>query len=176
MTAGSYGRNFGFRRSDENVLVAEGRFKTPATGAALLIGTAVQVNPASAGYLKVCAANAALVPGFAGVLTQEEAHLPSIYDAQMTDSFDLGVAKLGKLSVINTGAGVKVWLKNTAGQTRVDGRVIAAVTIVTLTGLVVGSQLGWDGTYWTRVTGAVTEPWFTVTEVTSSGVEAVALK
>jgi hypothetical protein len=176
MTASSYGRNFGFRRSDENVLVAEGRFKAPASGTALLIGTAVQVDPASAGHLKACAANAALIPGYAGVLTQEEAHLPSIYDPQMADSFDLGVAKLGKLSVINTGAGVKVWLKNTAAQTRVDGRVIAAVTIVTLTGLAVGSQLGWDGTYWTKVTGAVTEPWFTVTAVASDGVEAVLLK
>jgi hypothetical protein len=176
MTVGSYGRNFGFRRSDENVLVAEGRFKTPASGSALLMGTAVQIDAASTGYVKACSSNAALVPGFAGVLTQEEGHLPSIYDPQVLDSFTLGVCKLGKLAVINTGAGVKVWLKNTAAQTRVDGRIIAAVTIVTLTGVAVGDRLGWNGTTWAKVTGPLTEAWMTVTEVSTSGVEAVFLK
>ncbi len=108
--ASEYGLNFGFRRSDESVRVSEGRFKTPATGAALLIGTAVQIDPANEGYLKPCAANAALVPGVAGILVQEEAHFGSIYgqDVSLYDSFNLGTAKLNQLSVVSTGRRMKV--------------------------------------------------------------------
>jgi hypothetical protein len=175
--ASDYGLNFGFRVSDETRRNAEGRFKTPATGAALLMGTAVQVDPASEGFMKACAANAAIVPGFAGILLQEEGHLPSIYDPQVTDSASLGVAKKNVYSVITTGAGVKVWLKNTEAQTREDGRTVAAVTIATLTGVAVGDQLGWDGTTWAKVTGAVTEAWMTVTAIDGTTyAEGVLLK
>jgi hypothetical protein len=168
MAASVYGRNFGFRRSDETLRVTEGRFKTPATGAQLLLGTAVQIDPANPGYLRACDANATLVPGFAGILTQDEFHLPSIYQPQVIDSYYLGVAKLNRLSVINTGDGVKVWFQNTAAQTRPDGRVIAAVTLITTSGLVVGDQFGWDGTKWAEVNGTtITNAWFTTTSVTT---------
>jgi hypothetical protein len=168
--ASDYGNNFGFRRSDESVIVREGRFKTPTTPA-LQMGTAVQIDAASDGYLKACAANAALVPGFAGLLTQEEAHVRSLFDAAVIDSYFLGVAKVNALSVINTGGGVKVWLKNTAEKTEPDGQVHAAVTMVDLsTGTpAVGDELGWDGSKWLKTNGStVTNGWMTITAISGT--------
>ena len=177
--ASDYGLNFGFRRSDESVRVSEGRFKTPATGAALLIGTAVQIDPANKGYMKVCASAAPIVPGVAGLLVQEEVHIGSIYgqSVEFYDSTNLGVAKLNQLSVITTGAGTKVWFKNTVGSTRADGRVSPTVTIVTLTGVALGDSLGWNGTTWVKVTDLSTA-WMTVTDVNVSAgyVEGVLTK
>lgn len=179
--ASDYGLNFGFRRSDESVRVSEGRFKTPATGSALLIGTAVQVDPASAGYLKACAAAAPLVPGFAGILLQEEVHFGSIYgqDVDLYDSYNLGTAKLNTLSVITTGAGTKVWMKNTTGATRADGRVVPTVTVwdTTTNAPAVGDALGWTGTLWAKTATAAAQ-WMTITSIsTATGyVEGVLLK
>lgn len=179
--ASDYGLNFGFRRSDESVRTSEGRFKTPTTGAALLIGTAVQIDPATPGYLKVCAAAAPIVPGVAGVLVQEESHWGSIYGQEVSlyDSFNLGVAKLNQLSVITTGAGTKVWFRNGVGSTRADGRVIPAVTIWdTATNTpAVGDSLGWDGTKWAKTATAAAQ-WMTITylNTTSGLVEAVFTK
>lgn len=176
--ASDYGRNFGFRRSDESVRsVAEGRFKTPASGSALLNGTAVEIDAASAGYLKACASADPLVPGFSGLLVQEEIHLPSIYGVQNLDSYDLGTCKKDRLSVITSGAGTKVWFQNTGAETRADGRSISAVTIWVTTGVVVGNYLGWNGTAWAKTTTAA-EQWMVVTEVSTSAgyVEAVLIK
>lgn len=177
--ASDYGLNFGFRRSDESVRVSEGRFKTPATGAALLIGTAVQIDPAKPGYLIACAANAPIVPGVAGLLVQEEIMVGSIYgqDTSLYDSFNLGIAKPDRLSVVSTGAGTKVWFKNGTAQTRVDGRAISAVTICDLTGAGLGDTLGWDGTKWVKTTTAAAA-WMTVTAISipNGYVEGVLLK
>lgn len=177
--ASEYGLNFGFRRSDESYRSSEGRFRTPATGSPLLIGTAVQVDPANAGYMKACAASAPIVPGYAGLLVQEEAHIGSFYDMNTAnyDSFNFGIAKKNQLSVITTGAGVKVWFKNTTAQTRVDGRSVSGVTIWTTTGVALGDSLGWNGTSWAKVTD-LTLAWMTVTAVnTSTGyVEGVLTK
>ncbi len=176
--ASEYGLNFGFRRSDESVRVSEGRFRTPATGAQLLIGTAVAIDPANPGYMKACAANDALVPGVAGLLVQEEVHIGSTYSVMPTslDSFSYGLAKKNQLSVITTGAGTKVWFKNSAAQNRVDGRSVAGVTIVDLSGANLGDTLGWDGTKWVKVTGAAA--WMTITSINTSTnyVEGVLLK
>lgn len=175
--ASDYGLNFGFRRSDETVRVSEGRFKTPASGAALLLGTAVQIDPATPGYLKACAANAPLVTGFSGLLVQEEIHLPSIYDVQVRDSFTLGVAKKDRLSVITSGPGTKVWFKNGGSSTRADGRAISAVSIWTPGTTAVGDYLGWTGTAWAVTTTAV-QQWMVVTNVNLAAgyVEAVLIK
>jgi hypothetical protein len=177
--ASDYGLNFGFRRSDESYRSSEGRFKTPATGSALLIGTAVQIDPAAPGFVKACAASAPIVPGVAGLLVQEESHWGSIYGQPVStyDSYNLGVAKLNQLSVISTGAGVKVWFKNTTGATRVDGRITPTVNIWTTTGVALGDSLGWNGTTWAKVTD-LTTAWMTVTAVnTAAGyVEGVLLK
>jgi hypothetical protein len=144
--ASDYGLNFGFRRSDESVRLSEGRFKTPATGANLLLGTAVEIDPANPGYLKAAPAGAGIRPGTCGLLVQEEAWNRSIYEAQQVDSFLLGIAKKNTLSVVTTGAGTKVWLKNTGLQNRADGRTIAAVTMFDPTSVAVGRGLAWDGT------------------------------
>lgn len=175
--ASDYGLNFGFRRSDETVRVSEGRFKTPVGGSALMLGTAVQVDPATPGYMKVCAANAPLVTGFSGLLVQEEIQFRGLYELDILDSFGLGVAKKDRLSVITSGPGTKVWLKNGASQTRVDGRSISAVNIWVTTGVGLGDYLGWNGTAWAKTTTAV-EQWMVVTNVnTSAGyVEAVLTK
>jgi hypothetical protein len=177
----NYGLNFGFLRSDESSRsAAEGRFKTPA-GSALRLGTMVEIDPATPGYLKASASNAAAVTGFSGLLLQELEFDRSIYesDASMLDSFQMGVAKPNRLAVITSGAGTKVWLKNTAGVTRADGRVISAVTVVgSPATLVVGDTLGWDGSKWVKNDATVTEKVMKVTSVTASKllVEAVLIK
>lgn len=150
-----YGLNFGFRRSDESSRsAAEGRYKTPV-GSALLLGTMVEVNPSSAGYLKQSGANAKLVTGFSGLLLQELEWDRSIYEssADVVDSYMKGVAKPDRLAVITSGPGTKVWFKNTAQVNRADGRVVSARTLVTLTSLAVGDSLGWDGSKWVKVDG-----------------------
>ena len=175
--ASDYGRNFGFRRSDETVRVSEGRFKTPATGSALLLGTAVSIDPATPGYLKACAANDPLVTGYSGLLLREEIHLPSIYQSSILDSYDIGVAKKDRLSVVTSGPGTKVWFQNTSSQTRADGRSIAGVSIVVTASTAVGDFLGWNGTAWAKTVTAV-QQWMVVTAInaTTGYVEAVLIK
>jgi len=151
--ASDYGLNFGFRRSDESVRVSEGRLKTPATGAALLLGTAVELDPSNVGYLRAAAADAKARTGICGLLVQEEIWDRSFYEQQSVDSFVLGVAKKNRLSVITNGAGTKIWLKNTAQQDRADGRSIAAVTMFATGSVAVGAKLGWDGSKWVFVDG-----------------------
>lgn len=150
--ASDYGLNFGFRRSDESVAVREGRYKTPATGSALLLGTVVTIDNSNPGYLKQAGASAPVLPGVTGILVQEEIWDRSIYDAQRVDSFGLGIAKPNRLAAIWTGAGVKFWLKNTGASDRADGRHINAVTLFTATSVAAGHGLAWDGTYWVNVT------------------------
>jgi hypothetical protein len=171
-----YGQNFGFLRSDESSRsAAEGRFKTPV-GSALLLGTMVEIDPASPGYLKASAASADVITGYRGLLLQELDFDRSIYesDAASIDTLQKGVAKPNRLAVITSGAGTKVWFRNTAGATRADGRVIAARTMATLTSVVVGDTLGWDGSKWVEDT---TNPVMKVTAIDSAKgrVEAVLL-
>lgn len=166
--ASDYGRNFGFRRSDESYRSAEGRYSTPAGGSALLLGTAVCINDAAPGYLKVAPSNTALVTGVSGILVQEEIWDRSIYGPELVDSYTSGVALQNRLSVITSGQGVKFWLRNTASETRADGRVIAAVTMYTAGGLAVGETIGWDGTKWVEVAGGVTNAWATVLSINST--------
>lgn len=174
--ASDYGLNFGFRRSDESMSVREGRQKTPATGNALLLGTAVEFDPAKPGFLKQSAADAAPATGLYGLLVQEESHLGSVFEASPFlghDSYDLGLAKLDQLSTIWSGAGVKVWYRNTDAYSR-GGRAKAAVEMVTETGLVIGDKLGWDGAKWVKVDGAtIHNEWMRVALVSPDYVEAV---
>lgn len=154
-----YGLNFGFRRSDESSRsAAEGRYKTPV-GSALALGTAVEIDPANDGRLKQSAANPEWSTGFSGLLLQELDFERSIYESgpDALDSSQKGVAKANRLAVITSGPGTKVWFKNTPGQTRADGRVIAARTLVdNPAGLAVGDHLGWDGAKWAKVADATT--------------------
>ncbi len=169
--ASDYGLNFGFRRSDESMSRHEGRFKTPA-GITWRLGTAVEIDPATPGYLKRSAADAVPLPGIHGLLVQEESHLRSIYNSEGWDSFDLGIAKPEQLSVVWFGAGTKVWFRNTAGSTRIDGRVIPSVAMVVMTGIAVGDALTWNGTAWAKDADA-SAAWMRVTATSTDYVEAV---
>jgi hypothetical protein len=177
-----YGLNFGFLRSDESSRsAAEGRFKTPAASN-LRLGTMVEIDPATPGYLKTSAANAAPVTGYSGLLLQELEWDRSIYEseASLVDSYMKGVAKNNRLAVITSGAGTKVWLRNTAQVDRADGRTVAAVTMVTNpAALVVGDELAWNATVWAKTNGTtLTEAVMRVTAVHASKllVEAVLIK
>lgn len=165
--ASDYGLNFGFRRSDESMATREGRYKTPATGTALRMGTAVEIDGATPGYMKQSAANAAPVTGLRGLLVQEESHIFGVFDVLGHDSYDLGVAKLDQLSVIWAGVGTKVWFKNTPAYSR-GARSKPAVTMVDLTGVAVGDSLGWDGAKWVKADGTTVPKWLTVTVVSGT--------
>lgn len=164
--ASDYGLNFGFRRSDETVRVSDGRLKTPATGT-FRIGSLVQYDPATPGYLKAAAANAVGEGATVGLLIQEDAWDRSIYVTKHLDSYSLGVALNNRNAVITSGAGTKVWLKNTAGATRADGRVVTAVTMVDLTGVNVLDYLTWDGSKFIKGTG-LADSMLRVTEVNTA--------
>lgn len=173
--ASDYGLNFGFRRSDESSLVREGRLKTPLTGT-FLLGTLVEFDPASVGYLKQSGASSVGEGATVGLLVQEEIWDRSIYETSHLDSFSLGRAYNNRPSVIVAGAGSKVWLANTTAQTRADGRVIAAVTVVDwTTPPAVLDYLKWDGTKYTTSGATFANSMLRVTSVdlTAHSVEAV---
>jgi len=145
--ASDYGLNFGFRVSDESKRIANGtELRTPASGPTLLCGTLVEQDPANPGYLRVAASGANPRPGTCGLLLQEEVWDRTIYQADQIDSFELGKCLPNRLSVITNGAGTKVWFKNTASQSRIDGRNVAAVTMFATANVAVGRGLAWDGT------------------------------
>jgi hypothetical protein len=159
--ASEYGLNFGFRVSDETRRSSFGRVRTPKSGPALRIGTAVELNPDDPMYLRPVDAARMGAADFtwgptAGILVQEEEHLRSVYGAEYFDSFDIGVAQHNRLSVITSGAGTKVWFKNTTQQVRADGRVIPAVSMFTTAGMAVGVAVTWDGAAmrWAPAAGA----------------------
>ncbi len=156
--ASEYGLNFGFRVSDETRRSSFGRVRTPKSGPALQIGTAVELDPADPMYLRPVTAARVGAPDFtwgptAGLLVQEEVWDRSIYQSDIIDSFSYGIALHNRLSVITSGAGTKVWFKNTAGQNRADGRVIAAVTMFATAGMAVGVPVTWNGTAWAAAPG-----------------------
>lgn len=166
--ASTYGYNFGFRRSDETYRSSEGRFRTPATGAPLLIGTAVKIDPANPGYLTVAAANDPIVPGVCGILIQEEDWDRNIFQTQTLDTHDLSVARKDTLSVVSTGAATKVWYKNSAVDSRRPEITYPAVTMADVTGVALGDKMGWDGTKFVKVAATSNAIWYTVTAVNTS--------
>lgn len=156
--ASDYGLNFGFRRSDESMAIREGRQKVPSVGT-FRQGECVVIDPANPGFLKRAAANEPAIPGYSGMLIQEEVWDRSIYGRQVLDSFGLDEVLNNRLATIWSGAGTKVWFKNTPAQTRVDGRQIPARgLLVSPATIAVGDRLGWDGTGYAEVTGAAGAP------------------
>ena len=126
----SYGRNFGMR-SFENI-VRDGRFRVPATGSALVIGSSVMVDTATPGYLKV--ATEAAAPGpLCGIVIfehiQNKSDALTLYDDSPYDSVPLGV-----YAQMMHGVGTKVWFKNTLAKTLYDGRSRSAFNFVVTTG------------------------------------------
>src|SRR3954468_16001889 len=122
----AYGHNFGMR-SFENV-VRDGRFRVPATGTPLVIGSAVTIDPANPGYV-VQAAAAAVPNPASGIVVFE--HIQNKSDGLTTDyDSPYDSVPLGVYAQLMHGPGTKVWFKNTASKTLYDGRVRAAFTFV----------------------------------------------
>lgn len=174
--ASDYGLNFGFRRSDESMAIREGRQKVPAAGI-FKQGECVVLDPANPGFLKRGAANEPAVPGYSGMLIQEEIWDRSIYGRQVLDSFALNEVLNNRLATIWSGAGTKVWFKNTGAQTRVDGRIIAASgLLVAPAAIAVGDRLGWDGTGYAEVADGPAAHFVVTLSNGVDYVEAVRLK
>lgn len=158
--ASSYGNNFGFRRSDEHMRSGtEGRFKVAKEGT-FYQGDLVEIDPTEEGYIKKSAANAPLIPGVRGLLIQENSHIRAI-GARTRHEVDDAAVDNDQLCAIWTGAGIKVWVKNT------DAR-----TIVTTSDLAVGETVAWDGGKWVE-TGSEANAVGTVTEVSDGYAEFV---
>jgi len=153
--ASDYGYNFGFTRSNESMRWSEGGYAVPALGT-FLLGSVVEIDNANDGLMKQAAANAAPVPGVVGLLVQELEWDRSIYqsDANLLDSYQMGIGHNARLAVITGGAGVKFWVRNNAAITRIDGRNIPAREMVAIAGLVAGDDLVWDGAKFAKGTGA----------------------
>ena len=174
--AGNYGNFFGFRRSTGPERWTVGTTKTPAASA-LLMGTVVELDFASPGYLKQSAKDAKPQAGVCGILLQELQWDRSIYqsDVSFVDTIEQGVCNAGRLSVITGGAGIKVWYKNVAGTTRSDGRVVTARTLYSTAGtLAAGDEVAWDGAKFIKLgQGTTTVPFGKAVTVTSSMLEIV---
>lgn len=117
----SYTLNFGFR-SFENI-VRNARFRAPATGGALLIGSPVAIDSANAGRLKQ--AGAAEVPGAGkGVLVYEHIQVKGV-DPLLSVPTDFTTVPVGDYAQIVSGIGVKVWLKGDLLDVGVDPGALA---------------------------------------------------
>lgn len=141
--------------------IREGRLKVPATGT-FRQGSLITFDPANLGagtqpsLIKAAADGQIGEGGTVGLLVQEDSHISSVFGAEYIDTFSsrYGVAKNGVLTTLWCGAGTKVWFRNTAAQTRSDGRVIAAVNMVDFTDVVALGYLTWTGTVYAGKTGA----------------------
>lgn len=165
-----YGKNFGFRRSEPSV--REGRLSVPAAGD-FYQGDLVTYDPASPGKLKHAAAGAAVAAGYTGLLIQEEGWDVSAFGAPVVDSNSKGKALNDHPAVVMTGAGLKLWFKNT-DAVNYHGRQIPAREAVDLTGIAaIGDELEWSGTgYQKKNTGAAV---LRVTALSAGYIEAVLL-
>lgn len=163
----AYTRNFGMR-SFENI-VRDGRFRVPATGTPLVIGSPVQVDPATPGYLKQAAA-AAVKNYLSGVLIFEHIQYKGV-DTQLVTNSDVpfNSVPLGQYAQIVHGPGAKVWFRNTAAKVKYDGTTQAAGTLLDLTDIEVGDFLvpAASGQWVTSADGA-TDGWLQVEQYNST--------
>lgn len=174
--ASNYGLNFGFRRSDEHLRTGtEGRLRVPATGT-FHAGDFVTFDPANPGYIKMADANTGIRPGFSGFLIQEDAWDIPLNGNQIMMTYDYDVIHNSSLCAIWTGAGLKIWLKNTPAKSNRGQRSLPSVTKVTVAGLAIGDFLAWDGAkYIETATESAAVAQVTLTNG-SDYVEAVILK
>jgi hypothetical protein len=172
--ASNYGPHFGVRRLDDNNATREGRYKTPASGNRLLLGTAVEMDFANAGYMKQSANASTLKTGVSGLLIYEDQFLANgpigtINAPVRWDTTFNAYAQLGRYAVITSGAGIKVWFTNVPERVLPDGFTFPAISPVDglgAAGIALGDYLGWNGTQWASI-GAYTEAapagaWFQV--------------
>jgi hypothetical protein len=151
--ASDYGLNFGFRRSDESMLSGrEGRLKVPVAATDWKQGDFVTFDPANPGFMKKAAADTPIEPGYSGFVIQEDAWDVGIHENQVMNSYYLADIKPGRLAAIWTGAGAKVWMKNTDAVARIGGIARAAVNRFTMGGtpLVIGDYISWNGTTYVK--------------------------
>jgi hypothetical protein len=148
-----YGKQFGWRVSDESKRSSMGRVKSPTIGTPIIMGQVVELDPVSPGYLKVGGSGVKPLTGYCGLFLQDEQMFPDIWSSYWQDSYSIAVGKLNKLSVIANGAGSHVWYKNISGPTtRADGRVLPDFTMFDSTDLDIGHGFGWDGSKFVNVT------------------------
>lgn len=174
--ASDYGLNCGFRRSDESMRSGtEGRLKVPAAGTFKQMDL-VTFDPANPGYMKKAAANTPIEAGYTGLLIQEDAWNTPVNGNPVLMTYDLDVVYNDATAAIWTGAGLKVWLKNTGATANRGQRARAAVTKVTVAGLVIGDLLAWDGAKYVETA----DPTVAVAKVTATNtvdyIEAILLK
>jgi hypothetical protein len=168
-----YGPNFGWRRAGEEIIIREGRLSLPASGT-FHQGDLVKRDTAADGFLAAAGNAEPAVVGGTGLLIQELGWDFSIYgESGITDSYNKGNVRLGRLSQMVSGQGAKFWLRNNAAVTNSD-RTIAARTVVDVTGLALGNYLGWDGVKWVKQATAGPTQHAYVTKVSGAGASAYA--
>lgn len=163
-----YHRSFGMR-SFENV-VRVGRFRAPATGTPLVIGSPVMIDPATPGFVKQ--ATDAVAPDsncglavFEHIQNKSDA-LTTIYDAPYTQ------VPLGQYVQIMRGPGAKVWFKEVANKPMYDGRTQTAADLLTIADFSAVSPGDYltptaDGKF-TDAAADETNGWFVVEQVNPS--------
>ena len=165
-------RNFGLRRFTN--LVREGRFRAPASGTELRLGTLVEVDPSDTARIRQAVDTA--IGGTGDVRTNLCGILWYEHDSQTYNDprfggaagglpQDLDTAPNGRMVQVLHGPGAKVWLRNTDANTTEPGlnfpSTRAAVTMVAGLGgatptISVGDLLGWNNSagYWEATTNA----------------------
>jgi hypothetical protein len=164
-------------------LVREGRFRAPASGTPLRLGTAVEIDASDTTRIRQVTTN--VIGGSGDVRTALVGILWYEHDSQTFNSppfggaagqlpQDLDTAPNGRMVQVLHGAGAKVWLRNTAEDTTEPGlnydATRAAVNMVdglgTATPTVeVGELLGWHSSGYWAVTTQIDEAILRVTYV-----------
>jgi hypothetical protein len=178
-------RNFGMRRFTN--LVREGRFRAPASGTELRLGTLVEIDPSDTSRIREADATTGVAIGGSGdVRTNLCGILWYEHDSQTFNDprfggaagqlpQDLDTAPNGRMVQVLHGPGAKVWFRNTGDSETEPGlhysNTRPAVTMVFGIGgatptTAVDELLGWDATnnYWT-VTTNQSEAFLRVTAV-----------
>lgn len=151
-------RNFGIRRFTN--LVREGRFRAPASGTELRLGTLVEIDSTDTDRIRQASAVAVSAGGntaveLCGLLWYE--HDSQTYEGVAAGTLmqDFDTAPNGRMVQVLHGKGAKVTFRNTADSTTEPGlnysNTRAAVTMVTGLGgatptIEVGNLLGWNNT------------------------------
>jgi hypothetical protein len=187
-------RNFGMRRFTN--LVRESRFRGLASGTELVLGTMVEVDPSDPTRIRAAVDNAIggggdVRTGNCGILWYEQDSQtyndPRFGGAAGLLPQDLDTAPNGRMVQVLSGAGAKVWFRNTGdsetepglnySNTRAARTMVFGIGGATAT-TTIGELLGWDNSnkYWT-VTTDVTEAYLRITDVddTYLTVDAVIL-
>jgi hypothetical protein len=171
-------------------LVREGRFRAPASGTALVLGTLVQIDGSDTDRIEQATAAAGVGVGGSGdVRTDLCGILWYEHDSQTFNSppfggaagllpQDLDTAPNNRMVQVLHGAGTKVWLRNTAANTTEPGLNYDsdrdAVTMVdSISGVTVGELLGWNPSGYWEVTTDASEAFLRVTALDTNGADSL---